>query len=136
MKSTYLKITLIVMGVLFCLAGPGLLLPEAWLRGMVAWFAGADTVDALWPAGPAVDYMFRASLVAYLWIGVVLLLAAKDPERSKTQIDLSICGMFLFAIVTFTSGILNDLPLWWFLGDSLFSLAGGVFLFLFKPVKS
>ncbi len=135
MKPTLLKATLFITGGLFCLAGPGVILPTSWWKAMAGWFLDPAMVESLWPASPVFDYGFRASMVVYLWIGVILLVAATDPEKHRVQIDIAIGGLFLLAIVTFVAGIANSIPTVWFLGDAIPSLIGAVLLVAFRPRK-
>ena len=135
MKTTLLKVTLWVTGGLFCLAGPGLLLPTSWWMAMAGWFLDAATLDNLWPASPVFDYGLRASMVVYLWIGVILLVTATDPEKHRVQIDIAIGGLLLLAIVTIVAGIANGIPTVWFLSDAIPSLIGAVLLTVFRPRK-
>ena len=90
MRIKLLRVVLAVTGILFCLAGPAIVLPASWLKDLVGWFVGTEQVETLWATGPLFDYVLRASMVAYLWIGVILVLAAVDPERHRTQIDIAI----------------------------------------------
>ena len=133
MRGLLLRITLIVIGGLFCLAGVGLVVPESGLKAFAGWFAGAEDVKEFWPTAPLFGYVFRASLVAYLWIGVVLLVAAWDPTRHKVQIDIAIGGLLLMTIVCLITGMANRLPALWYLGDTFFSLVAAVLLVVFRP---
>ena len=136
MRGLLLRGTLAVTGGLFCLAGLGLVLPESSLKAVAGWLGGAETVQGSWPSAPLFGYTLRASLVAYLWIGVVLLLAAWDPVRHRVQIDVAIVGLFLMAIVCFIAGVANGIPAMWYLGDSLLSLLAAGLLFVFRPPKT
>ena len=136
MKPKLLKATLYVMGGLFCLAGPVLILPASWLRALSSWFAGSETVERLWPSGPMGDYIIRTSMVAYLWIGVILLVAAVNPERHRVQIDIAIGGLFLFSAVILVTGLMNGLPPMWFLGDFVSTLVAAVLLTVLRPGKA
>ncbi len=133
MRGLLLRATLLVTGAFFCLAVVGLVMPDGWLKTAVGWFGGAQPVEKFWPTAPLFGYVFRTSLVAYLWIGVVLLVAAWNPTRHKVQIDIAIGGLLLMAIVCFFTGITNGIPVWWYLGDSLFSLLAAILLAVFQP---
>ena len=135
MKRKLLRIVLAVTGALFCIAAPALLVPQSGLRAMGAWFVGWEQVEALWPAGPFFDYFLRMSLVAYLWIGVILVVAAVNPERHRTQIDIATGGLFLFALVAFVVGFGQGLPVGWFLGDAISTLAAAALLLALRLPK-
>ena len=133
MKTKLLKATLLITGALFALAGVVIFLPEGWMRGLAGRFVEPETLAALWPSAPAVDYMLRASMVAYLWAGVTMLLAGANPEKYRTLIHLAIAMLLLLGATTFWAGQANGLPLWWYLGDSLFSIVVALLLVAFRP---
>lgn len=118
-RSLLLRLVLFVSGGLFCLAGFALLMPDAWLKSAVGWFADAKTLEANWPDSPLFAYLLRTSFVAYLWIGSVLLVSAVNPTRYRTQIDIAIGGLFLMAVVCVVTGFTRDVPTLWFLGDAI-----------------
>ena len=133
MRARLLQVVLIVVGVLFCLSAPMLILPASYWKTVASWFIGSEIVDALWPMEPVFDYALRTSMVAYLWIGAVLLLAATDPDRYRSQVDIAIGGLVLLAVICLAAGLLNAIPAWWFLGDSIPCLVGAILLFLLRP---
>ena len=128
-----LRVILIVIGGLFCLSGAMLVLPESPLKDAIGWFAGAETVEEFWSTAPLFAYALRTSLVAYLWIGVVLLVAATNPDRHKVQIYIAIVGLFLLAVVCFVTGFSHGVPTSWYLLDALFSLVAAALLVAFRP---
>ena len=134
-RAILLRVVLITTGVPFCLTGFGIVLPEAGLKAMLSCFGGTDRAEELWPTGALFIYALRASCVAYLWIGAVLLVAAANPTRHKTQINIAICGLSLTAVVCFVTGMTNGVPTLWYLSDSLYSLIVAVLLVAFRPKR-
>ena len=136
MKMTLLKVTLWVTGGLFCLAGPWLFMPAAWWQAMAGWFLDAETMEQFWPFAPAFDYVMRAMMAMSLWLGVILIVAARNPEKHRTQIDIAIGGLLLLAVVFPVAGAANGLPVWWYLGDTIFSAIAGVALLILRPNRA
>ena len=136
MKPKLLKATLYVIGGWYCLAGPALLMPSSWWRAMAEWFLEAEALRMLWPEGPVLDYAVRGMMAGFLWLGVILLLAATNPEKHRAQVDIAIGGLFLLALVTLVAGIVNGIPAWWFLGDAIPSLVGALLLLVLRPGKA
>ena len=128
-----LRLILIVVGGLFCLSGATVVLPESSLKDVTGWFVGAETVEEFWPAAPLFAYALRTSLLTYLWIGVVLLVAATNPVRHKVQIYIAIVGLFLLGVVCFVTGFSHGVPTSWYLIDTLFSLVAAGLLVAFRP---
>ena len=65
--------------------------------------------------------------------GAVLLLAATDPEKYKSQVDIAIGGLLVLAVACLSAGLLNAIPTWWYLGDAVPCLVGAILLILFRP---
>jgi hypothetical protein len=103
-----------------------------WLFGQ---FAAPEVVEGLWPDGPVFDYVMRTGMAAYVWIGVVLLVAATNPVKHRSQIILAIVALALLAVVCYVTGSRNGLPPVWYLTDTISSLAGAVLLALLRPPK-
>ena len=135
-RAKLLRVVLIVTGAIFCLAGAGLVIPCSWLRAMGGWFVGVEVVDSLWPDGALFEYALRASFVAWLWLGVVLLVAASNPAKHRAEIDVAIGGLFLLAAVCLVTGLVKGLPLFWPLGDAIPSLVGAALLLVLRPRAS
>lgn len=128
-----LRVVLIVTGAVFCLAAIGLVVPFSWFRAVGEWFIGGKAMEQYWPDGPLFEYATRVSLVAYLWIGVVLLVASRDPVRHRAQIDIATGALCLMAVVCLVTGLAKGLPLMWPLGDGISALVGAVLLLVLRP---
>ena len=128
-----LRAILIVVGGLFCLSGATFVLPESSLKDATSWLVGTEAVDEFWPSAPLFAYVVRTSLLAYLWIGAVLLVAATNPVRHKVQIHIAIVGLFLLGVLCFVIGVSHGVPTRWYLIDTLFSLIAAGLLVAFRP---
>ena len=133
LRVKLLRVVLVVTGAIFCLAGPALVIPISWLKGMGEWFVGAELVESLWPDGALFEYALRASFVAWLWLGVVVLVAASNPAKHRAEIDIATAGLFLVAVVCLVTGLVKGLPLFWPLGDAIPSLVGAALLLVLRP---
>ena len=133
MKLTLLKVTLWTIGGFFCIGGLFLFIPSDWLHALAAWFMDAEALDQYWPVSPAFDYVVRAMIVMCLWIGVVLIVAAINPEKHRIQIDIATGGLLVLAVVLPVAGVANGLPVWWYIGDTIFSAIAGLLLLALRP---
>ena len=134
-REKLLRTVLIVTGAGLCLCGPLLVMPELWLRAMGGFFVGAEALDSVWPEGALFGYMLRASLAAYLWIGIVLLVTALDPSKYRALVDVAICMLLLLAVVCTIAGITSGVPALFYLGDAVPSFVVAVLLLVFRPRK-
>ena len=136
MRQLLLRLVLAVFGLVCCLSGLLIVLPGSWFEEMVGWFVGEEAAGEIWPTGPMFDYLLRVSMAAYLWIGVVLLVAAGDPEKQKAQIDVAVGMLVVLAVVTLTAGLLNGLPWSWFLGDAIPCAVAALLIGVLRPRKA
>lgn len=134
-RTRPLRTVLIVTGGGLCLCGALLLLPESWLRAMAGLFVGAGTLDSIWPEAALFTYMLRASLAAYLWIGIVLLVTASDPPKYRALVDVAICMLLLLAVVCTIAGITGGVPALFYLGDAVPSFVVAALLLAFRARK-
>jgi hypothetical protein len=110
-----------------------MLLPVSWLRIMAGWFIPAEVLDPVWPTAALFGYLLRTCLAAYLWIGVVLLVAASDPKKYRRLVDVAICMLILLAVVCIAGGMASGIPPRYYLGDAVSSAIVGVVLLAFRP---
>jgi len=136
MKPLLLRIVLVATGVMMCLSAVTLFLPETQLENMVRWFLGPQVADELWQTGPAFDYVLRVCMAGYLWVGVVLLVTATNPVRHKPQILVAIGALSMVAVVCLVAGIVNKLPVLWYLGDAIPCLVAAILLAVLRPGKA
>jgi peptidoglycan/LPS O-acetylase OafA/YrhL len=134
-KAKALRTVLTVTGGVLCLCGVFMLLPVSWLKAMAGWFIAAEELDPVWPTAALFGYLLRTCLAAYLWIGVVLLVAASDPEKYRRLVDVAACMLMLLAVVCVAGGIASGIPPTYYLGDAVLSGIVGVLLLALRPGK-
>ncbi len=118
-----------IRNILYAFAGMFLLsvvfvvLPWSVLNGFMAWF-GVEP----YPDVPLVQYSVKAMMAMLFWIGALMLVVIRQPERYRSVL-LVFGWMFLsFAVVALGLGITYDAPKF-FYADAFFSaVAGGLFL--------
>ena len=132
-RAKVLRTILTVTGAALCLCGVFIFLPVSWLKVMAGWFIAAEVLDPIWPTAPLFGYLLRTCLAAYLWIGVVLLVAASDPKRYRRLVDVAVCMLILLAVVCVAGGIASGIPPTYYLGDAVSSAIVGVLLLAFRP---
>ncbi len=134
-RSGLLRLVLIIVGIIFSISGAGVFLSVSQLKDLTGLFVSPGEVDSIWPEEALFDYLLRTSCIAYLWIGITFFIAAKDPSRYKVLVHLAIAGLLLFGVVCLAVGIKDQIPLRWYLGDSLLSFLGGILLIILRPRK-
>ena len=132
-RAKVLRTGLAVTGGALCLCGVFMLLPVSWLKAMAGWFIAAEVLDPVWPTAALFGYLLRTCLAAYLWIGVVLLVAASDPKKYRRLVDVAVCMLILLAVVCVAGGIASGIPPTYYLGDAVSSAIVGVLLLAFRP---
>src|SRR3954453_18879338 len=84
-RSTFLKLALIVFGVVFCLIYPlSMFWPSGW-----AWHAGA----------PYESQYFMMIVGVYATLGVFLILASRDPAANRSLILFTIASSVVHAAI-------------------------------------
>ena len=84
-RSTFLKLALIVFGVVFCLIYPlSMFWPSGW-----AWHAGA----------PYESQYFMMIVGVYATLGVFLILASRDPAANRSLILFTIVSSVVHAAI-------------------------------------
>ena len=136
MRLLLLRLVLVVTGALMCLSGVALVLPAGQLQSIAGWFIGSKAAAEVWASGPVFDYVVRVGMAAYLWIGVVLLVAATNPVRHRPQITVAIGALALLTAVCLIAGIVNRLPLLWYLGDAIPCLIAAILLAVLRGGKA
>jgi hypothetical protein len=84
-RSKFLKLVLIVFGVIFCLVYPlAMVWPSGW-----AWHAGA----------PYASEYFMMIVGIYATLGVFLILASRNPEANRSLILFTIWSSVVHAVI-------------------------------------
>jgi hypothetical protein len=81
------------------------------------------------------DYAFRASIFAYVILGVYCLIIATDPERYKPLIFVTLIAFIANAAVCLLIGIQSGISPLIFVGDTLFFLILAATLLYFWKIK-
>ncbi len=122
-----------VIGILFLLSGiVTVIIPLAWMEWIMTNFQ-SELFPALWSPSPLYNYMLRTMGGFIIWIGVTFMIAADDPSRYKWWIFASGVMLIFFSVLCAAYGLLYKLPLFFFLGDSIFSALGALLLFKSRP---
>ena len=122
-----LKIVLRIFAIL-CLAGFILaVLPWQMISNLFQWFIAESPT-----AEPVTMLMFRVASVLYGMIGIFFLLLARNPLIYGSMLLLAAYGLMAFGVICFIGGIGYGLPVCIYLSESIFCVAGGVLLFIFR----
>ena len=121
-----LKICLWIAGIGCLLSVLGIFLPvSAWES--IARFFGIES----FPDSPQFMYVVRLMSATYAAVGVFFVILALDPMKYGVMVPVSGIGAVLIGVVCAIVGLLEAIPLWWFLGDSLSCVVVGVLIFVF-----
>ena len=121
-----LKICLWIAGFACLLSVFGMFLPvSAWES--IAKFFGIESL----PDSPLFMYAVRLMSGTYAAVGVFFVILALDPMKYGVMVPFSGLGAVFVGVVCAIAGLLTEMPLWWFLGDSLSCLVLGVLILVF-----
>ena len=122
-----IKIILWIFAIL-CLAGFILaVLPWYMIDGLFRWFVVESPT-----AEPVTMLMFRVASVLYGMIGIFFLLLAKNPLGYGSMFPLAAYGLMVYGVVCFIGGMGFGLPACIYLSESIFCVAAGVLLLIFR----
>jgi len=121
-----LKICLWIAGFACLLSVFGMFLPMSVFES-IAKFFGLESV----PDSPQFMYAVRLMLATYVAVGVFFVILALDPMKYGVMVPFSGLGAVFVGVVCAIAGLLAEMPLWWFLGDSLSCLVLGVLILVF-----
>jgi len=121
-----LKICLWIAGVLCLLSALGMFLPIS------AWESIAKTfgVESL-PDSPLFEYMVRLMLATYVGVGVYFVILALRPADYGIMVPFSGLAAVILGVVCAITGIIVQMPVRWFLGDSVPCIVLGVLILFF-----
>lgn len=83
------------------------------------------------PDSPLLVYAFRLMSATYAAVGVFFVILALDPMKYEVMVPFSGLGAVFVGVVCAVAGLLAEIPLWWFMGDSLSCLVLGVLILVF-----
>ena len=121
-----LKICLWIAGIGCLLSVFGMFLPVSAIESITKFFG----IESL-PDSPQFMYAVRLMLGTYAAVGVFFIILALDPMKYGVMVPFSGVGAVFVGVVCAIAGLLAEMPLWWFLGDSLSCLVLGVLILVF-----
>ena len=121
-----LKICLWIAGFACLLSVFGMFLPVSVWESITKFFG----IESL-PDSPQFMYAVRLMSGTYAAVGVFFIILALDPMKYGVMVPFSGLGAVFVGVVCAIAGLLAEMPLWWFLGDSLSCLVLGVLILVF-----
>ena len=121
-----LKICLWISGIGCLLSVFGMFLPVSWFESIAKFFG----IESL-PDSPQFMYAVRLMSATYAAVGVFFIILALDPGKYGVMVPFSGVGAVFVGVVCAIAGLLAEMPLWWFMGDSLSCLVLGVLILVF-----
>jgi len=121
-----LKICLWIAGFACLLSVFGMFLPVSAWESITKFFG----IESL-PDSPQFMYAVRLMSGTYAAVGVFFIILALDPMKYGVMVPFSGLGAVFVGVVCAIAGLLAEMPLWWFLGDSLSCLVLGVLILVF-----
>jgi hypothetical protein len=121
-----LKICLWLAGVLCLLSAFGMFLPiSAWES-----IAKAFGVESL-PDSPLFEYMVRLMLATYVGVGVYFVILALRPADYGIMVPFSGLAAVILGVVCAITGLIVQMPVQWFLGDSVPCIVLGALILIY-----
>ena len=121
-----LKICLWIAGFACLLSVFGMFLPVSAIESITKFFG----IELL-PDSPQFMYAVRLMSGTYAAVGVFFIILALDPMKYGVMVPFSGLGAVFVGVVCAIAGLLAEMPLWWFMGDSLSCLVLGVLILVF-----
>ena len=121
-----LKICLWIAGFACLLSVFGMFLPVSAWESITKFFG----IESL-PDSPQFMYAVRLMSGTYAAVGVFFIILALDPMKYGVMVPFSGLGAVFVGVVCAIAGLLSEIPLWWFLGDSLSCMVLGVLILVF-----
>lgn len=111
------------VGYITLLAFAAAIMPEKWIIE-TSEFLGFDP----FPDSPLTFYLARNLSLLYGFVGAALLIVASDLDRYRPLVRYAALGTLLFGCLQLVVDGQSSMPVWWTLGDSLSTIAGGCLL--------
>jgi hypothetical protein len=121
-----LKICLWIAGIGCLLSVFGMFLPVSAIESITKFFG----IESL-PDSPQFMYAVRLMSGTYAAVGVFFIILALDPMKYGVMVPFSGLGAVFVGVVCAIAGLLAEMPLLWFMGDSLSCLVLGVLILVF-----
>jgi hypothetical protein len=121
-----LKICLWIAGIGCLLSVFGMFLSVSAIESITKFFG----IESL-PDSPQFMYAVRLMSGTYAAVGVFFIILALDPMKYGVMVPFSGLGAVFVGVVCAIAGLLAEMPLLWFMGDSLSCLVLGVLILVF-----
>jgi hypothetical protein len=121
-----LKICLWIAGFACLLSVFGMFLPVSAIESITKFFG----IESL-PDSPQFMYAVRLMSGTYAAVGVFFIILALHPLKYGVMVPFSGVGAVFVGVVCAIAGLLSEMPLLWFMGDSLSCLILGVLILVF-----
>ena len=121
-----LKICLWIAGFACLLSVFGMFLHVSAIETITKFFG----IESL-PDSPQFMYAVRLMSGTYAAVGVFFIILALQPMKYGVMVPFSGLGAVFVGVVCAITGLLSEMPLLWFMGDSLSCLVLGVLILVF-----
>ncbi len=111
------------VGILALLAFVAAVMPESWMV-RIAKECGIEP----FPSAPLTFYLARHLSLLYGFIGIGLLVLARDLERYLPLAKFLAYGTICFGALQFVTDSISSMPLGWSLWEATTSITGGVWM--------
>lgn len=81
------------------------------------------------PDSPLTYYLARNLSLLYGFVGALLIYVSYDLPRYRQLVRLIAIGTIAFGVLQLVVDLMSELPMWWTLGESLSTFAGGLLLY-------
>lgn len=120
---------LLILGILFCLCFFAVITPLSFWERILRFFLGSG-----YNTRQFLEYSFRSLMFAYVIIGVFFLVMAREPQRYKPLIWVTLVALFANAAVCFFVGLSIRMAALVYLFDTtLFLIFALLLLYFWKP---
>lgn len=120
---------LLILGILFCLCFFAVITPLSFWERILRFFLGSG-----YNTRQFLEYSFRSLMFAYVIIGVFFLVMAREPQRYKPLILVTLVALFANAAVCFFVGLSIRMAALVYLFDTtLFLIFALLLLYFWKP---
>jgi hypothetical protein len=115
-----LKTCLWIIGVFYVGAAVALCMPLHWLDSFLNVFGGPPL-----PEASAFLHLARSSSILVLGVGIFYIVLARNPVRHWDKVPFAGMGAILFGIAVGISGLVHELPPFYYVKDSVITLVCG-----------
>ncbi|MCX7765292.1 MAG: hypothetical protein N2246_01105 [Candidatus Sumerlaeia bacterium] len=120
---------LLILGILFCLCLIAVITPLSFWEKILKFFLGSG-----YSSRQFFEYSFRSMMFAYVIIGLYFLVMAREPQRYKSLIFVTLAAFLANAVVCFFVGLSIRMAALVYLFDTtLFLVFALLLLYFWKP---